>query len=321
MKVGSRVTALYDIEPDAWYFSDNPAAAMPSCVLMEIALQPCGWLASYTLSRPDPEKDLLFRNLDGEATQFRAVMPDDVTIKTEAELVSVSKIGEMILEKFSVRCSIAGENIFSTETVFGFFPPHAMLAQKGFSGCRAAGEDCFADFVPLELGELPRQLFGRSRGIQLPTGRLLRIDRITGFSPAGGRKKLGLICAEKMVDPKDWCFKSHFFQDPVQPGSLGLEGILQTVQAMMLLKGLDAGIDNPQFEPVLLGKGIEWHYRGQVTPENQKIYIEFEASEQTNDTNGISIVGEARFWVDDLLIYQAPVLHENIPASLSISNG
>ena len=32
---------------DAWYFDENGAATMPFCVLLEAALQPCGWLARY----------------------------------------------------------------------------------------------------------------------------------------------------------------------------------------------------------------------------------------------------------------------------------
>jgi 3-hydroxymyristoyl/3-hydroxydecanoyl-(acyl carrier protein) dehydratase len=31
------------------------------------------------------------------------------------------------------------------------------------------------------------------------------------------------------VDPSFWFFKAHFFQDPVWPGSLGLESFLQLV--------------------------------------------------------------------------------------------
>ena len=29
------------------------------------------------------------------------------------------------------------------------------------------------------------------------------------------------------VDPSAWFFKAHFYQDPVIPGSLGLESLLQ----------------------------------------------------------------------------------------------
>src|SRR5262249_2821167 len=42
----SYIVADYDIPADAWYFQENNAATMPYCVLMEAALQPCGWLSA-----------------------------------------------------------------------------------------------------------------------------------------------------------------------------------------------------------------------------------------------------------------------------------
>ncbi len=48
------------------------AGPMPFGVLLEIALQPCGWLAAYCGSALTSPEDLAFRNLGGKATQFRA---------------------------------------------------------------------------------------------------------------------------------------------------------------------------------------------------------------------------------------------------------
>ncbi len=47
MQEGSAVTAEYDVPDQAWYFEQNVLGAMPFAMLMEIALQPCGWLAMY----------------------------------------------------------------------------------------------------------------------------------------------------------------------------------------------------------------------------------------------------------------------------------
>ena len=41
------VEAEYDVPPDAWYFAADRQARMPFAVLLEVALQPCGWLAAY----------------------------------------------------------------------------------------------------------------------------------------------------------------------------------------------------------------------------------------------------------------------------------
>ncbi len=60
---------------DAWYFAENGARTMPFCVLLEAALQPCGWLASYIGSALTTEDDLLFRNLDGTGTVLAEITP------------------------------------------------------------------------------------------------------------------------------------------------------------------------------------------------------------------------------------------------------
>lgn len=79
---------------------------------------------------------------------------------------------------------------------------------------------------------------------------LLMLDRVTGYWPAGGPKGLVPLRAEKTVDVDEWFFKAHFFQDPVQPGSLGVEALCQLLQFYMLENGMGDGITNPRFETV-----------------------------------------------------------------------
>lgn len=307
MQAGARVTAVYDLEPDAWYFDENVSATMPNCVLMEVALQPCGWLASYTLQRKATDGELLFRNLDGDSVQYREVGKTDRTITSVVELLSVSQVGDMIIEKFSVHCTVDGEDLLKVETVFGFFPPAAMVNQKGFE---ASAEDrarleLHSD-TRFEFKDYPEILFGADSHARLPASKLLMLDRIAGYWPEGGAAGLGAIRAEKDVKSKDWFFKAHFFQDPVQPGSLGVEAMLQAIQSLMLLQGMDKDIERPRFEPIDIGGRTLWHYRGQVTPEKNKITVEFEAEERGRDRRGVFVVGRARLWVDNLQIYQAP---------------
>jgi acyl transferase domain-containing protein/3-hydroxymyristoyl/3-hydroxydecanoyl-(acyl carrier protein) dehydratase/1-acyl-sn-glycerol-3-phosphate acyltransferase len=319
MKPGARVIAVYDIEPEAWYFTQNVGATMPSCVLMEVALQPCGWLASYTLSRPASERELLFRNLDGESVQAREITPADSTITTEVTLLSVSQVGDLIIEKFSVRCTVGAEEVFRVDTVFGFFPPAAMVNQKGFAttpeSVARLNQTCD---VQIDLAPRPAHLFGGPNqgrdNLRLPGGMLLMIDRITGYWPQGGAARLGAIRTEKDVNPRDWFFKAHFFQDPVQPGSLGVEAMLQSIQAWMLLQDLDAGIAHPRFEPIDIGGQTEWHYRGQITPDRTRISVEFEATAVERDARGVLATGIARLWIDGLQIYQAPRIGVRIVA-------
>ncbi|MCP5107968.1 MAG: hydroxymyristoyl-ACP dehydratase, partial [bacterium] len=90
------IEAEYDILPDAWYFSANRSPSMPFCVLLETALQPCGWLAAYMGSALKSEKDLKFRNLGGNAVQYRDVLQGEKTLTMRSRLTRVSEAGDMI---------------------------------------------------------------------------------------------------------------------------------------------------------------------------------------------------------------------------------
>ena len=48
---GGECEAQYGVPADAWYFADNRQGDMPFAVLLEIALQPCGWLAATWVRR------------------------------------------------------------------------------------------------------------------------------------------------------------------------------------------------------------------------------------------------------------------------------
>ncbi|UPT75516.1 MAG: hypothetical protein M0D55_07515 [Elusimicrobiota bacterium] len=72
---GASATCEYDVPRDAWYFAENGQATMPFGVLLEVALQPCGWLAAYCGSALTSPIDLSFRNLGGDAVQSIEVTP------------------------------------------------------------------------------------------------------------------------------------------------------------------------------------------------------------------------------------------------------
>ena len=58
---------------------------MPFAVLLEAALQPCGWLSSYVGSALSVDEELGFRNLDGTGTLLGEVFPDAGTLTTRVE--------------------------------------------------------------------------------------------------------------------------------------------------------------------------------------------------------------------------------------------
>jgi 3-hydroxymyristoyl/3-hydroxydecanoyl-(acyl carrier protein) dehydratase len=85
MRPGGSIEVEYDVPEAAWYFEQNGAATMPFCVLMEAALQPCGWLASFVGSALSTETDLLFRNLDGTGRLLEEIVPGTVAAHADAD--------------------------------------------------------------------------------------------------------------------------------------------------------------------------------------------------------------------------------------------
>ncbi|MEE8432289.1 MAG: hypothetical protein V3S16_13660, partial [Candidatus Desulfatibia sp.] len=63
-----------------------------------------------------------------------------------------------------------------------------------------------------------------------------------------------------------------FYQDPVCPGSLGIESFLQLVKFMALDRWKELA-GSHRFE-LISDDPHNWTYRGQVVPENKKVEVE-----------------------------------------------
>ncbi|MEV5700260.1 beta-ketoacyl synthase N-terminal-like domain-containing protein [Streptomyces anthocyanicus] len=303
MREGSVVVAEYDVPERAWYFEQNPSRCMPLAVLMEVALQPCGWLASYAGSATTSEQDLLFRNLDGVKTVTGEVTAGTRTIRTRAELTRVSRSGDMIIESFRVVCTADDAPLAELTTVFGYFPRSAFDDQQGLpvpAEERARLDEPCDRAVDL-TARPARYCAGEPR---LPGRMLLMLDRVTGSWPEGGTAGLGRLRSEKDVRPDAWFFRAHFFQDPVQPGSLGVEAMCQLLQCHLIEGGAADGIVHPRFEPVLPGRETVWTYRGQITPANRLIRVDMDIVETGTDARGPYAVADATLWGDDTCIYR-----------------
>ncbi len=299
MTTGAFVSAEYTVPPDAWYFAETPRGAMPYAVLMEVGLQPCGWLASYIGAAREIEGEVYFRNLDGTARVHGEVTPATGRLITDAKLTSLSRAGAMIILAFHVTTSDAVGVVHEMETVFGFFPAEALAAQAGLAPSQ---DDRALHDAPAHL---PFILRDTAWGRAVAGDKMLMVDRITGWWPDGGAKKQGLIRGEKAVDPESWFFKAHFFQDPVQPGSLGVEAMLQVVKADLLRRGYAQGAPSPAFLPVTETDRVVWKYRGQVRPWATSVVTQAEILERRIEADGVTVVARASAWVDGLKIYEA----------------
>jgi len=302
MKAGASAVVEWDIPRDGWWFDRNGNRTMPFAVLLEAALQPCGWLSSYVGSALTEEGELGFRNLDGEGTLLAELFDDGGTLTTEVELKSVSATGGMIVESFAVRCLLGAREVYRMDTVFGFFPP-ALLAKQAGLRLDAPQRELFEreanasiDLAAIDDGD-------RSR-VRIADGMLLMLDTVEGFWPDAGASGLGQLRAVKRIDAGQWFFKAHFFQDPVQPGSLGIEAMLQALQFHMRHTGMDRGIARPRFEPIALERPHRWKYRGQVLPHHRTVHTTLEITETGRDERGAFAVANASLWADGQRIYE-----------------
>jgi 3-hydroxymyristoyl/3-hydroxydecanoyl-(acyl carrier protein) dehydratase/1-acyl-sn-glycerol-3-phosphate acyltransferase len=316
-RVGSTVEVEYVVPPDAWYFADN-AGRIPYCVLLEIALQPCGWLASYAGCALIGDTDRALRNLDGTGVVHRELGRDAGTLTTRATLVSLSIAAGIVVVSFDVVVRARASEVMTARTVFGLFDADSLKHQVGLptddDGSRAAAVALAGDPAsPIDLARRAGPHFAGT--LRLPTGRLLMLDRITALDRAGGPAGLGRIRAEKDVWPGDWFFRAHFFQDPVQPGSLGLDAMLQALEVLMIERGMAADIAAPRFEAIATGVAMTWKYRGQIVPENQRIAIDVAITRATRDAAGALAEARGSLYVDGKRIYEASGLAVRIVAS------
>ena len=284
LEPGGWIEAQYDVPPHAWFFAANRQRSMPFCVLLEIALQPCGWLAAYLGSALRSAEDTRFRNLGGRATLFEEVFPDAGVLATRVRITDISEAAGMIIEKFDMQIWRGDRVVYAGDTYFGFFSDEALSNQVGI---RDAGS---RRWTPSDREVERGRSLGLSQGAPLtpdddnrladvetaalPSRALAMIDRVDLFIRDGGPHGLGYIRGVKRVDPDEWFFAAHFYQDPVCPGSLGLESFQQLLKIVALEHWGSELRDSHRFEPMPLGSPHEWVYRGQVIPTNKEVTVE-----------------------------------------------
>lgn len=291
---GATISAEYDIPPDAWYFADNRNGEMPFSVLSEIVLQPCGWLASHCGFALDGGDR--FRNLEGDGQVYRTLGPRDGTICVDTTLSSFSKVGPMTIVAFDLKARLkSGEPVMDLTTRFGFFPAQALVRQAGLGAGQL--DKSYLD-LPGELQDLT------PRDPRLAAGQLRMLDRVDYFDPTGGKSRLGLARARQVIDPYAWYFKAHFFGDPVQPGSLGLDALVQLLTRASLLKGLGTA-HGTHVETLAANMPVKWSYRGQVTPEKKEVTTVMEILEIAGGDHRRIVTGRGSLWCDGLRIYEA----------------
>jgi 3-hydroxymyristoyl/3-hydroxydecanoyl-(acyl carrier protein) dehydratase len=291
LKAGATCEAKYTVPPDAWYFGANRCENMPFAVLLEIALQPCGWLAAYCGSALTSQEDLSFRNLGGKATQLRPVTPAGGTLTTSVKMTSVSTSAGMIIQHYDMLVRDREGDLYKGTTYFGFFTKSALANQIGIRDAKVPW--------PTEAERRRAQSTELPHDAPFPAPAMRMVDLITAYIPDGGSKGLGLVVGSIAVDPEFWFFRAHFYQDPVWPGSLGLESFLQLLKFAAWKRW---GEPKTPWQTVALKKGHTWVYRGQVLPTDHEVTLILEIVAANDDNHQLTANGFLT--VDGRVIYQ-----------------
>jgi 3-hydroxymyristoyl/3-hydroxydecanoyl-(acyl carrier protein) dehydratase len=275
------IEAQYDIPPDAWYFEADRTGSMPFCVLLEIALQPCGWLAAFAGSALKSKNDLKFRNLGGEAVVYANIVPGSGTLTMRSRITKVSEAADMIIEHFDFEVLQNGKPVYMGNTYFGFFTAQALAQQIGLRDSVYTPTEAelqlirkmpLPDEPPLTPNAAAQAVIYSGAGLDMPATALRMIDGIDLYIESGGANGLGFIRGYKAVDPEEWFFDAHFYQDPVCPGSLGVESFLQLIKYAALQRWPHLAHSH-RFETIC-ERSHRWSYRGQVIPTNAMVQVE-----------------------------------------------
>ena len=289
----------------AWYLRDNAYPTLPYSVWMEIALQPCGFLSAYLgTSLIFPEMDFFFRNLDGSSQIVNQMDVRGKTLLTHARLLSTVASDNTIIQKFDFEVSCEGTVVYKGQSVFGFFSPEAMAKQAGLDGGKtrlplfetstAPAGDWVDLTQPAWFASPPEQPHYHLSG-----GQLNFLDRI--FVPKDIHAQP--IYAVRANRPVFWFYPCHFYQDPVMPGSLGVEAIYEAIQAYALHSGLGKTFRSPHFEPAA-GKLFVWKYRGQILPTHILMKLEVTITSVTHAAGQVTLEANASLWADSVRIYE-----------------
>jgi len=304
-KAGSSMVGEYDVPPDVWFFRDNPYPFTPYSMLMEIALQPCGFLSAYmgpTLAFP--EIDFYFRNLDGIGKLLREVDLRGRTLVNRVELVSSTTLQGIIIQKYTFDMQLDGESFYVGSSTFGYFTQQALASQAGLDRGKppAKWHEATPTVQPVHLPGNRAVPPADTATFALPRHQLAFLDDVL-IAVDGGAQGLGYAYATNNVHPADWFFTCHFHQDPVMPGSLGLETIVQAIQAYALQAGLGREFRAPRFG-LVENHELAWKYRGQVLNDSQNVAVEVHITKIERAAGAVLISADASLWKDTLRIYE-----------------
>ncbi|MEA1967654.1 MAG: beta-ketoacyl synthase N-terminal-like domain-containing protein, partial [Thermodesulfobacteriota bacterium] len=306
--------AEYEVPQDAWYYKNNShPGVMPYSIIMEIALQPCGFISACmgtTLISPDT--DFYFRNLDGEGTILRDIDLRGKTIVNKSTLLNTMSLGNTIIQTFEFNMKVDDKDYYNGTASFGYFVASALQDQVGLDNGidnHPMTEKKYLknqDIINIDLKSAGAEEKFYKTKPEKPHYRLTdpQLDFLSKVQivKKGGEEGLGYVYADRPINRADWFFDCHFFEDPVMPGSLGVESVIQALQVFALEEDLGAQFKSPRFTQI--EDQIIWKYRGQINPEIDKMAIEVHITEIKKSNEKVVVKGKASLWKDKIRIYE-----------------
>jgi hypothetical protein len=132
-KTETYAVAEFDVPEGSWFFTgNNDESLIPYSIIMEIALQPCGFISAWvgtTLKFPDT--DLYFRNLDGSGDLVNEIDVRGKTIVNKSTLLSTTAAGSTIIQSFTFEMTVDGTPFYKGTAVFGYFEKDQLVHQLG----------------------------------------------------------------------------------------------------------------------------------------------------------------------------------------------
>ncbi|MFE2877680.1 beta-ketoacyl synthase N-terminal-like domain-containing protein [Streptomyces roseus] len=308
LKRGAVMVTEYDSPDDAWYYDHNGHPSMPNCVYMESSLQAAILLGYYLgATLPFPDEQFSIRNLDGRATLVKDVDLRGKTIRHRSTLLSSDQMPGSILQNYRYELSADGEVFYTGESLFGYFSAKALENQVGLDKGKHVlpwldrSSPRPADVRRVDLAGY-RAAESARRAPRLGAGHLDLVEWID-LVPTGGDHGRGYLRGHRSIRPDDWYFSCHFHRDPVMPGSLGVEALLQGLQVYAVETGLTEGLVNPRFA-LLSGTETTWSYRGQILRDDPDMEFDVHIKDVVREPGRIRLLGDASVWKSTLRIYQ-----------------
>ena len=196
--------------------------------------------------------------------QHVPVSRDTGVLSATVKLTRVSRSAGMIVQNYDFEIRSARGPVYTGDTTFGFFGREALANQIGIR-----------DAAPYAVTDDERR---RARDFSIPceapfpNEEFQMVTDVELFVPDGGPQGLGFVRGTTPVNPEAWFFKAHFYQDPVWPGSLGLESLIQLIK-VFAVERWGAPADG-RLEAMTPGCKHSWLYRGQVIPTDSRVVVD-----------------------------------------------